>query len=314
MRLFSRIAALAVLVVATACQDTGTATPPDPPIADDPESSGAPGPVQTGWILNRYGRPVEVTYEVQDGHAIWQGDIDLGAIEWISATAQEAAQRKNTGGARLGVAKDGTGYLWPGGVVPYVIPEGFPNASRLTDAIAHIEANTDGIEFVPRTTQSDYIEFLEHTTRCRSPIGRIGGVQYVQLASGCHKGKVIHELLHALGMYHEHARCDRDSYVTIQSDYIEAGKSGNFAKHCDFATDYHSYAEGSVMHYGPLTFSSDDIHPTIVSKRGLDSEMGQRTGMGSTDKATINTLYPAHDDDDDDNDDDDPTHDQGGGG
>lgn len=291
MRPLRSLAAFAVLLAA-ACQDAGTAARPDEAtLQPPPEGYAARGAVKTGWIIGENGRPMEVTYEVQNGSAIWEGDIDLGPVEWISASAQEAMDRKNQkrAGASLGVAIDGSSYRWPGGVVPYVIPSGFPSPSRITSAISHIEANTDIVDFVVRTTQSAYIEFRT-STGCSSNVGRIGTRQYVNLASGCSTGNTIHELLHALGMFHEHTRCDRDTYVTINTANIQSGYSNNFTKQCTGASDYSSYAEGSIMHYGSTAFSVNGL-PTIVSKRGLTSQMGQRTAMNSTDISTINTLY-----------------------
>jgi hypothetical protein len=292
VRQLRTLAAFAVLLAA-ACNDAGTAVrPEEASLQPPPEGFAVRGEIRTGYIIAENGKPMEVTYEIQNGSAIWQGDIDLGPVEWISATAQEAMDRKNQKrpGVNLGVAIDGSTYRWPGGVVPYVIPSGFPSPSRITDAIAHIEANTGIVDFVVRTTQANYIQF-QTSTGCSSNVGRVGGRQYVNLASGCSTGNTIHELLHALGMFHEHTRCDRDTYVTINTANITSGYSGNFTKQCTNASDYSTYAEGSIMHYGPTAFSSNGL-PTIVSKRGLDSQMGQRTGMNSTDKTTINTLYP----------------------
>lgn len=290
MRQLRPFAAFAALAIAAACQDAGTAVrPEDPGIKAPPEGFATRGVAKTGWIIDRSGEPMEVTYEIQNGMAIWEGDIDLGPAEWIFRTAAEARSRK-VQGPRLGVAIDGTSARWPGGVVPYVIPSGFPSPSRITDAIAHIEANTGIVDFVVRTNQANYIQF-QTSTGCSSNVGRIGGRQYVNLASGCSTGNVIHELLHALGMFHEHTRCDRDSYVIINTANIQSGYGNNFTKQCTNASDYGTYAEGSIMHYPATAFSVNGL-PTIVSKRGLDSQMGQRSGMNSTDKTTINTLYP----------------------
>lgn len=283
-------AVLAALTLA-ACQDTGTAVRTDQPAVHAPaEGYAIRGEVRTGWITGRDGEPMEVSYEIHEGHAIWEGDIDLGPVEWIAASAEELRSRPESDGPRYGVVRDGSTYRWPGGVVPYVIPSGFPSASRITNAISHIEANTNGVDFVVRTNQANYIEFRT-STGCSSSVGRIGGRQYVNLASGCSTGNTIHELLHAIGIFHEHTRCDRDTFVTINSGNIQSGASGNFTKQCTNATDYHSYSEGSIMHYGPYAFSSNGL-PTIVSKRGLDSQMGQRSGMNSVDQATVNTIYP----------------------
>lgn len=35
---------------------------------------------------------------------------------------------------------------------------------------------------------------------------------------------VVHELLHAVGLYHEQSRFDRNSYVTVNYNNIAAGK------------------------------------------------------------------------------------------
>src|SRR5688572_25001275 len=48
------------------------------------------GEIRSGWVLGRDGRPMPVTYEVQDGDAIWQGDIVLGRADQISTTAEGA--------------------------------------------------------------------------------------------------------------------------------------------------------------------------------------------------------------------------------
>jgi hypothetical protein len=284
-------AVMAAIVALGACQDDGTGIRPDEQQLAHPEGYSASAASLKGFIIGRDGKPMEISYVVRDGSAIWDGDIDLGPAEWVSATAAEALRRKERNeGPRLGVAIDGSTRRWPGGVVPYVIPSNFPSPSRITSAISHIESNTNGVDFVTRTNQSAYVTFRT-SSGCSSSVGRTGSVQYVNLASGCSTGNTIHELLHALGMFHEHTRCDRDSFVRINTANIASGYSNNFTKQCTGATDYSTYAEGSIMHYPPTAFSVNGL-PTIVSLRGLDSQMGQRTGMNSTDRATINTLYP----------------------
>lgn len=50
--------------------------------------------------------------------------------------------------------------------------------------------------------------------------------QDVSIGARCDtKAIVEHELLHALGFYHEQSRSDRDDYVKIWWDEIEEGRS-----------------------------------------------------------------------------------------
>lgn len=287
MRALRSITVLAGFALLAGCDDGVVRPDADARLDLRTEGFPTPGEVRTGFVLGRDGKPTQISYAVHEGRAIFEGDIDLGPAERIPATLEGA--RGDDLVPMMGVVRDGSTYRWPGGVVPYVIASNLPSPSRVTNAIAHIEANTDGVDFVPRTNQSSYI-YVRTSSGCSSSVGRVGGVQYVNLASGCSTGNTIHEFLHALGMYHEQTRCDRDSFVTINLANVTSGYENNFTKQCTYATDYSSYAEGSIMHYGAYAFSKNGL-PTIVSKRGLDSQMGQRSGMNSTDIATINTIY-----------------------
>ena len=58
-----------------------------------------------------------------------------------------------------------------------------------------------------------------------SQVGHVGGKQDLTLASpGCeHLGTILHEIMHALGFFHEQSRPDRDHFVTINWDNIVKG-------------------------------------------------------------------------------------------
>lgn len=68
--------------------------------------------------------------------------------------------------------------------------------------------------------------------RCWSFVGKFGGAQILSLeppdekGPNCleNEGKAIHELMHALGIFHEHSRADRDMYIDIHYENIIPGK------------------------------------------------------------------------------------------
>ena len=284
MKRFIPLAACAALLALGACQDAPTAP------ATSPEAAGASATVRTGWIHGPDNEPLEVRYSVIDGMSILEGDINLGPAGSVARTREELTGRRD--GPRAGVAING--YRWPSGYVPYAISSSFSANERQTilNAIAHVQNTTAGTQFVQRTSQGDYISFVPHGSLCNSPVGRRGGAQTINLAAGCSTslGTVAHEILHSLGVWHEQSRCDRDNFVTINLANVQPGFEHNFDRKCSGNADILGYSEGSVMHYDPWAFSRNGL-PTITSRRGLDWQMGQRTGLSQSDVSTLNTMY-----------------------
>lgn len=80
-------------------------------------------------------------------------------------------------------------------------------------------AQTTCVRFVPRTSEAEYITIGNGASGCWSYVGRSLDNQYnqvnLQVPSCITTGTVTHELMHALGFYHEFSRPDRDDYVSI---------------------------------------------------------------------------------------------------
>jgi hypothetical protein len=300
MATLRKAAAAAVVILSAGCRDASLPTVPDSP----PASAVSAG-VRTGWILTPRGEPIEVRYENIDGLSIMEGDIVLGRAGTVPKTREELlghAQGATPSIPRGSVIDGPSDYTWLYGFVPYVISAGNFNQTQqqvILDAMAHVSNTSAGTRFMPRTNQSSYITF-SLSSACNSPVGRQGGQQTINLSSGCaySMGSVAHEILHSLGMWHEQSRCDRDSFIVIHGENIEAGAEHNFDKKCPSSgwfwdvggIDILAYSEGSIMHYGAYDFSSNG-QPTITSLRGLESLMGQRSGLNQTDASTLNLVY-----------------------
>nr|CAD7460211.1 unnamed protein product [Timema tahoe] len=186
------------------------------------------------------------------------------------------------------------GLRWSHGIVPYVISASFSVYERSVIAAAFLDYHQHScIKFVPRTTQQDYVYLLKGAG-CSSAVGRQGGSQQVSLGPGClYKGIIVHELMHAVGFWHEQSRGDRDHFVTVLWDNIQRGMEFNFYKFSsrvmqDLDT---AYDTSSVMHYGMYSFSKDRRSPTIIPKRENTVLLGQRRGFSQTDIVKVNRLY-----------------------
>ncbi|XP_055616280.1 hatching enzyme 1.2 [Toxorhynchites rutilus septentrionalis] len=192
---------------------------------------------------------------------------------------------------------------WPNGTIPYAISPLYDIDDRVTilQAIRTLNFMTC-VKFVPwNGKDKDFLLIwpIKYPKGCWSYVGKVGGTQILSLqppdhqSINClgHEGRAIHELMHAMGIFHEQSRADRDRFVKIVWENIIPSFKSNFEKQSLKNTTYnYEYDYNSIMHYGRDYFSVAKGKPTIETKMpGV--KIGQRRSVSVTDCLKANDLY-----------------------
>ncbi|MGQ7843724.1 M12 family metallopeptidase [Granulosicoccus sp. 3-233] len=235
--------------------------------------------------LPSHGRTGAYQYEIIQGLAIFEGDILLGEVDSTGSIPRTTSAR--------GLAREDAFGRWPDGIVPYIPPTSNSGTQQINirQAIDHWMEHSR-ITFVERTEENadQYPHYLRFASSngCASYVGMQGGEQSIMVSDGCTPGSIIHEIGHALGLFHEHTRSDRDSYVQINWDEIVDGKDINFQLQNVGTRNYGDYDYGSIMHYGEYFFSAGTT-PTIVVPDGVT--IGQRVALSDIDARSVDQMY-----------------------
>ncbi|XP_055351438.1 zinc metalloproteinase nas-14-like [Paramacrobiotus metropolitanus] len=225
------------------------------------------------------------------GSGLFEGDIsgiDRGSISQ-SQGQRDFVETRNS--------------LWPDGRVPYEISANFDKSEHilLQSAMVNLSAETgnDCVTFVPRTDDDQhFVRFIKTDPtfgNCQSKVGRQFASrqrdQPIVLTSDCVQeiGTIQHEIMHALGFFHEMSRFDRDEYVTIIRKNIIPDERDQFEKYRGDMQGL-DYDYESIMHYPFNAFSVNKATPTILPKK-LGAPIGQRKRLSRLDVERIRRGY-----------------------
>jgi len=194
------------------------------------------------------------------------------------------------------------------GVVPYEFDANVSalNQARVLASMQEIMGVCD-VQFVVRDpgAHPNWLHIQAHPSANNSFLGMLGGQQIVNITSWASNQPnvnfvIVHELLHALGFWHEHQRIDRDDvlgnpvFVDINTPCITPAALPNFSV-APVAQLIGPYDFGSVMHYPQWAFSvSWPGCPTIIVQppfQAWQALIGQRLQLSQTDIAGLCVMY-----------------------
>lgn len=160
------------------------------------------------------------------------------------------------------------------------------------------------VRFVAYSNQPYFISISNNDTGCYSYVGFHADNNYhkVNLQSPYCTDRVgtpVHELLHALGAFHEFNRPDRDAWISINRSALRPEYQTDEFFNVNFAllpsdqvlTYNIGYDYGSVMHYSRFAGAASPTSPVMINKKPWFGDFGSDIGLKLSDVSMINAMY-----------------------
>lgn len=183
--------------------------------------------------------------------------------------------------------------LWPNGTVVYYLDPSIGDSGFIKQAMRHIE-DKSCITFREYYQGAPNYVYIYSDNGCFSHVGKTGGQQPLSLGQGCHTvGRAIHELMHAIGFHHHHARSDRDQYLDIRLQNVDSKMRSQFHKLQPWEnTLYTGFDYQSIMIYDSYAFSNNNQPTMIPRQAGVRlADPGTKYALSEKDVIALNRLY-----------------------
>ena len=193
---------------------------------------------------------------------------------------------------------------WPEGVLNYELSNTVSSEHKalIRNTLAKLQTKLDSCIKFREVNIGFRVIVSDNNNDCGSIVGYggNGGGSSQDLHLSAKKGcfsptTIMHEFLHALGVFHTQQRTDRDRYIKINQENIKEGLEFTFAKLSEAEVDEFGlpYDFESVMHYGQYQNSKDygklrTIETLDPSKQDI---IGKAKGVSDGDIMLVKRMY-----------------------
>ncbi|KAL7645584.1 UNVERIFIED_CONTAM: hypothetical protein RMT77_003970 [Armadillidium vulgare] len=192
--------------------------------------------------------------------------------------------------------------LWRKGRIPFVFAENISlgQKKRCRKAMRLYNRISLGcIKFIKRKNQTHYLKINRHRDKCAATFGRStrrGSPQYLNMTLACLSsyGSILHEMLHTIGLGHEHQRPDRDEYIEIMWENLISWANESYKKFTNikvWSTFNISYDYFSLTHYSPYVFTKNGQITFRVKDPYYANRVGNRKGLSMRDILKLRIMY-----------------------
>lgn len=240
------------------------------------------GPDGNPVVFENDGKKVAVVEH--QGNYYLQGDMKLSKAQVAFLKGESKPD------ARTGIRTFAR--MWPNRTIYYTINANMPWLMSLEIESAMSDwQNVTNLQFVQRTTEPNYVEFMPHATECNSEIGMVGGRQVINVSPDCMSWGIIHEIAHALGIFHEQSRKDRWMWINVHTQNILPGRAHNFQTYEEMGIPgfrLGAFDFNSIMLYSSNAFAQPGTN-TMTRLDGSTFNATMTLSQGDID--TYNHMY-----------------------